>query len=67
MAENLTGWRDRLRHRISQQIPPGIRHDDEVERRFQATLDFPVPSDDELVAMQMRGELPSDEELARDG
>lgn len=65
MAYSVADWRDRIRYRISQKFPPGARHDDEVEQRLQAVLNFEVPSDTELVAMQQRGELPSDEELAR--
>ncbi len=59
----LSNWRDLLRQRIIQRLPTG--NDAEVERRLQAVLDFEVPTDAELIAMQDRGELPSDEELAR--
>jgi hypothetical protein len=67
MGVNLADWRNRMRSRLRQQYPPGLRYDAEVERRLQAILNLPVPSDDELIALQQRGELPSDEELARDG
>ncbi len=60
---DLSNWRDLLRQRIIQRLPTG--NDAEVERRLQAVLDFEVPTDAELIAMQDRGELPSDEELAR--
>lgn len=62
---NLADWRDRIRHRISQQIPPGPQHDDEVEQRLQAVLNTEAPSDTELIVMQQQGELPTDPELER--
>lgn len=37
-----------------------------LRERLETIGDFPVPSDDELIAMQKRGELPSDEDLARE-
>jgi len=67
MADSLTDWRERVKHRIRQRLPPGLRYDAEAERRLQSVVDFEIPSDSELIAMQQRGELPSDEELARDG
>ncbi len=60
---DLSNWRDLLRQRIIQRLPTG--NDAEVERRLRAVLNFEVPTDAELIAMQERGELPSDEELAR--
>jgi hypothetical protein len=66
VESSLAEWRGRIRHRISQRIPPSVRHDNEVEQRLQALLNAEVPSDAELIAMQQRGELASDEELARD-
>jgi hypothetical protein len=66
MAENVADWRSRIKDRIRQQYPPGLRYDDDAERRFDAIMNIPVPSDDELIALQERGQLPSDEELARE-
>ena len=66
MAVSLADWRERLRDRLRQKYPPGLRYDIEAERRLESILSFPVPSDYELIAMQERGELPSDEELARE-
>lgn len=65
MATTIAEWRDRLMYRIRQQFPDGLRYDREASQRFDAIMNLPVPSDDELIAMQERGELPSDEELAR--
>jgi hypothetical protein len=55
-----------MKLRISRKVPLGVGHEQEVERRLTSALDFEVPSDAELIAMQARGELASDEELARD-
>jgi hypothetical protein len=63
---SMLNWRDRLRQRIALRTPPGVRHETEVEQRLRCVLDTPVPSDDELVAMQRCGELPSDAELVLD-
>jgi hypothetical protein len=65
MAVRLADWRERIRGRLRQKYPPGLRYDTEAERRLESILSFPVPADDELIAMQKRGELPSDEDLAR--
>ncbi len=66
MAISIGDWRARIKHRLRQQLPPGSRFDLEAQEQFDAIINLPVPSDDELIAMQKRGELPSDEELARD-
>ena len=67
MDESITDWRNRVKDRIRQKYPPGACYDDEAERRFKAVMGIPVPTDDELIAMQERGELPSDDDLAGDG
>ena len=66
MVVDIGNWRIRIRDRIRQQYPPGLRYDAEAEERFEAIMNLPVPSDDALIAMQKRGDLPSDEGLARD-
>ena len=67
MAMNIAEWRARIKDRIRQQYPPGRLYDAEAEQQVADILRLPVPSDDELIAMQGRGELPSDDELVRDG
>jgi hypothetical protein len=62
---NLADWRTRIRHWIGQQIPSGVRHDEELEQRLSAVMNFELPTDAELRAMQQRGELPPDGELPR--
>lgn len=66
MSIGVDALRNRIKHRIRQHLPPGLRYDTEADGRANALMDLPVPSDDELIAMQRSGELPSDEELARD-
>jgi hypothetical protein len=58
----MEGWRDRLRHWISERTPAGVDHDAEVERRMEAVLSMEVPSNEELLEMERRGELPPDDE-----
>jgi hypothetical protein len=71
VPERLTDWRERLKgsimRRISRLTPgmPKSQMDDEAERRLYLLTQMQVPSDAELRAMQTRGELPSDEALAR--
>jgi hypothetical protein len=63
-------WEDKLRAAIRNKVKqeggvPFDQIDAETERRLQAVLDMEVPTDAELRAMQARGEIPSDEVLAR--
>ena len=60
----MANWRERIRNRIRQKLPSALHYDVEADQRLRDVLDFEVPTDDELMAMQARGELPSDEELA---
>lgn len=70
-ARDLTDWRTRLkeavRDKVSSQRPNAPLSDieAETERRFQRLMQLEVPSDAELREMQERGELASDEALAR--
>jgi hypothetical protein len=71
MPERPTDWRDRLKDAIRGKIKSrwpdlsAAQMDAETERRFQRLMQMEVPSDAELRAMQARGELASDEALAR--
>jgi hypothetical protein len=62
LATGAAGLSGGFVRRLRQKLPPGLRFDVEAERHFAALLSMPVPSDAELVALQERGELPSDAE-----
>jgi hypothetical protein len=65
MSFSIGDWQSRVKDKIRQRLPPGLRYDAEADERLESLLNMTVPSDEDLVAMQLRGELRSDEELAR--
>lgn len=63
-----SGWTTRIKQAIRRRLiqQTGNLDEGKVEQDFQNILNMEVPSDAELIAMQQRGELPSDEKLAHE-